>query len=115
MAKYVNISPLVEEIKKKAMYYEVAFNDPSFASYDAYLIAKGKYWKLLDIQKFIDTLEVKEIDETFEKEHNKKFETIRCVLIGWIHLEPESSFKGGFSREEIIEWLENVEQKPNKP
>lgn len=44
----------------------------------------------------------------------ERFEAIRCVLIGWIHLEPESSFKGGFSREEIVEWLESVEQKTDK-
>ena len=66
MEQYIKKSTLVAEIEKKIMQYEVAFNNPSFASYEASLIAKGKYRKLLDIRQFLDTLEVKEVD--LEKE-----------------------------------------------
>ena len=62
MEQYIKKSTLVAEIEKKIMQYEVAFNNPSFASYEASLIAKGKYRKLLDIRQFLDTLEVKEVD-----------------------------------------------------
>ena len=57
---------VVAEIEKKIKQYEKAFDSPSFASYEASLIAKGKYRKLLDILQFLDTLEVKEVD--LEKE-----------------------------------------------
>ena len=62
MEQYIKKSTLVAEIEKKIMQYEVAFNNPSFASYEASLIAKGKYRKLLDIRQFLDTLEVVEVD-----------------------------------------------------
>ena len=55
-----------DEIEKKINYYEEAFNNPAFANYEACLIAKGKYRKLLDILQFINSLEVKEVD--LEKE-----------------------------------------------
>lgn len=66
MTQYINKSALVAEIKDKINLYEEAFKDPSFASYEACLIAKGKYRKLLDILQFINSLKVKEVD--FEKE-----------------------------------------------
>ena len=62
MAQYIRKDALVVEIEEKIMQYEVAFNDPSFASYEACLIAKGKYRKLLDILQFINALEVQEVD-----------------------------------------------------
>ena len=73
MEQYISKSALVAEIEKKIMQYEVAFNNPSFASYEASLIAKGKYRKLLDIRQFLDTLEVKEVDfeEVFNDEYSK--------------------------------------------
>lgn len=61
MVHLIDKDALVAEIEKKIMQYEVAFNNPSFASYEASLIAKGKYRKLLDIRQFINTLEVKEV------------------------------------------------------
>lgn len=63
MNQYISKSALVAEIEKKIKQYEMAFDSPSFASYEATLIAKGKYRKLLDILQFIDTLEVKEVQE----------------------------------------------------
>ena len=66
MTQYINKSALVAEIKDKINLYEEAFKDPSFASYEACLIAKGKYRKLLDILQFINSLKVKEVD--LEKE-----------------------------------------------
>ena len=62
MEQYIDKSALVAELEKKIKVYEAAFDSPSFASYDACLIAKGKYRKLLDILQFINTLEVKEVD-----------------------------------------------------
>jgi len=59
--KLIDKDALVAEIKKKIMQYEFAFNNPSSTSYDAGLIAKGKYRKLLDILQYINTLEVKEV------------------------------------------------------
>lgn len=64
--KLIDKDALVAEIEKKIKQYEKAFDSPSFASYEASLIAKGKYRKLLDILQFIDTLDVKEVD--LEKE-----------------------------------------------
>lgn len=57
------------ELEKKIKQYENAFANPSFASYEAMLIAKGKYRKLLDILSFINSLETKEVD--LEKELEK--------------------------------------------
>ena len=62
MAHLIDKDALVAEIEKKIKQYEDAFNNPSFASYEACLIAKGKYRKLLDILQFINTLETKEVD-----------------------------------------------------
>ena len=62
MEHYISKSALVAEIEKKIKQYEKAFDSPTFASYEASLIAKGKYRKLLDILQFINTLEVKEVD-----------------------------------------------------
>ena len=73
--QYISKSALVAEIEKKIMQYEVAFNNPSFASYEASLIAKGKYQKLLDILQFINTIEVKEVEEYKQPEYSC-FETI---------------------------------------
>ena len=40
-------------------------------------------------------------------------EKIRKVLIGWINLEPIEHFEGGFTKEQILTWLEKQgEQKP---
>lgn len=66
--KLIDKDALLSEIEEKIMQYEAAFNNPSFASYEACLIAKGKYRKLLDILQFINTLEVKDVDSrlTFE-------------------------------------------------
>ena len=60
--KLIDKDKIVAEIEKKIMQYEFAFNNPSSTNYDASLIAKGKYRKLLDILQFINTLEVKEVD-----------------------------------------------------
>jgi len=60
--KLIDKDALVAEIEEKIMYYEEAFDNPSVESYEAYLIAKGKYRKLLDILQFINALEVKEVD-----------------------------------------------------
>ena len=82
MEQYIKKSTLVAEIEKKIMQYEVAFNNPSFASYEASLIAKGKYRKLLDIRQFLDTLEVKEvnlkkeIDDVWKKDFSGHFDVI---------------------------------------
>lgn len=62
MEKYIPLSTVVAEIESKIKQYEEAFDNPSFASYDAWLIAKGKYRKLKDILSFLDTLEVKDAD-----------------------------------------------------
>ena len=62
MTHYIDKDALVAEIEKKINYYEEAFNNPAFANYEACLIAKGKYRKLLDILQFINALEVKEVD-----------------------------------------------------
>ena len=43
MAHLIDKDALVAEIEKKIKQYEDAFNNPSFASYEACLIAKGKY------------------------------------------------------------------------
>ena len=66
MKQYIDKSVLLAEIERKIKQYEKAFDSPSFASYEASLIAKGKYRKLLDIIQFLDTLETKEVD--LEKE-----------------------------------------------
>lgn len=62
MMQYILKSVLIAEIEKKIKQYEKAFDNHSFASYEACLIAKGKYRKLLDILQFINTIEVKEVD-----------------------------------------------------
>ena len=41
--KLIDKDALVAEIEKKIMQYEVAFNNPSFASYEASLIARKTY------------------------------------------------------------------------
>ena len=73
MEQYINKDALVAEIEKKIKQYEMAFDIPSFASYEASLIAKGKYRKLLDILKFLNTLEVKEVD--LQREIDREIET----------------------------------------
>lgn len=44
----------------------------------------------------------KKLPELVESED----ESIRKVLIGWVNLEPSESFNGGFSKEQILAWLE---------
>lgn len=61
MEQYISKSALVAEIEKMVKRLEDAFDNPSFASYEANLIAKGGYRKLKDILSLLDTLEVKEI------------------------------------------------------
>ena len=75
MAHYIDKAALVAEIEKKIKQYEDAFNNPSFASCEASLIAKGKYRKLLDILQFINTLEVKEVDLDKEIDENYQKDT----------------------------------------
>lgn len=78
MTQYINKCALVSEIDKRIKQYEKAFDSPSpsFASYEASLIAKGKYRKLLDILQFINALEVKEVDLELENENNNPKITI---------------------------------------
>lgn len=58
-----------------------------------------------DLNKALETL----IPELKESED----ERIRKVLYGWVYTMPSSNFEGGFSREEILAWLEKQgSQKP---
>ena len=91
--KLIDKDALVAEIKEKIMQYEVAFNDPSFASCEACLIAKGKYRKLLDILQYINTLEVKE--ENLEKEFESFLDNIEGVPRMW-------------HSDEQIEWAKDI-------
>lgn len=66
---YINKDILAAEIEKMVKRLEDAFDNPSFASYEANLIAKGGYRKLKDILSLLDTFETKEVD--LEKEIDK--------------------------------------------
>ena len=61
-------------LEKKIKQYEKAFDSPSFASYEANLIAKGGYRKLKDILFLLDTFETKEVD--LEKEFYDFLDTL---------------------------------------
>lgn len=61
MEQYIKKATLVAELEEQRRRYDAAFNNPSFASYEANLIAKGKYRKIQEIISFIDTLEVIEV------------------------------------------------------
>ena len=65
MVQYISKAAVVAEIERKIKKYEEAFNNPSFASYEANLIAKGGYRKLKDILSLLDTFEGK--DDSLEK------------------------------------------------
>lgn len=64
--KLIDKSAVVAELEKQVKRLEDAFNNPSFASYEANLIAKGGYRKLKDILAFLDTLDAKEVDLDME-------------------------------------------------
>ena len=91
--KLIDKDALVVEIEEEIMQYEVAFNDPSPTSYEACLIAKGKYRKLLDILQFINALEVKEVD--LEKEFESFLDNIEGVPRMW-------------HSDEQIEWAKDI-------
>ena len=53
----------------------------------------------------------------FPELKENKDEKIRKVLIGWINLEPSTSFNDtfdGFSKEQIIAWLEKQDRKDER-
>ena len=53
--------------------------------------------------------EIKRMEEIFPSLKESEDERIRNVLIGWINLEPSTSFNDtfdGFSKEQILAWLE---------
>ena len=53
--------------------------------------------------------EIKRMEEIFPSLKESEDERIRKVLIGWINLEPSTSFNDtfdGFSKEQILAWLE---------
>lgn len=66
MAQYIDKSAVVSEIEKEIKEYATAFSNMDFKSYEAGLIAKGKYRMSQEVLSFLNTLEVKEVD--FEKE-----------------------------------------------
>ena len=66
MTQYVDKSAVVAEIEKEIKEYATAFSNMDFKSYEAGLIAKGKYRMSQEVLSFLNTLEVKEVD--FEKE-----------------------------------------------
>jgi len=74
MAKYIDKDKIAAEIEKMVKRLEDAFDNPSFASYEANLIAKGGYRKLKDILSLLDTFETKEVD--LEKEFYDFLDTL---------------------------------------
>ena len=65
---------------------------------------------------FCSDSELKTLEYVFTELKESEDERIRKVLIGWINLEPSTSFNDtfdGFSKEQILAWLEKQgEQKP---
>ena len=72
--KLINKDRVAAEIEKMVKRLEDAFDNPSFASYEANLIAKGGYRKLKDILSLLDTFETKEVD--LEKEFYDFLDTL---------------------------------------
>jgi len=66
MAQYIDKSAVVSEIEKEIKEYATAFSNMDFKSYEAGLIAKGKYRMSQEVLSFLNTLEVKDVD--LEKE-----------------------------------------------
>lgn len=62
------------------------------------------------IERAIRMFSEKELNYLFPEFTESEDEKIRKVLIGWINLEPSTSFNNtfdGFSKEQILAWLEN--------
>lgn len=70
---------------------------------EALELARGYYKANLKLNKADENLILEDI---FPELAESEDERIRNILIGWVNLEPSTSFDGGFSREEIIAWLE---------
>ena len=84
-----------ESIEEKAKRYDKA-------------IEKAKIWQahLYDVS---DKDYADELNYIFPELKESEDERIRKVLIGWINLEPSTSFNDtfdGFSKEQILAWLE---------
>lgn len=91
--RLIDKDALVAEIERKIKKYEEAFNNPSFASYEACLIAKGKYRKLKDVLSFLDTIEVKDVD----------FENSMVCKVDWY-----DGFLLDYTQEQQDELLEKI-------
>lgn len=72
--KLIDKDRVAAEIEKMVKRLEDAFDNPSFASYEANLIAKGGYRKLKDILSLLDTFETKKVD--LEKEFYDFLDTL---------------------------------------
>lgn len=55
--KYIDAEKLKAEIERLEVLYDEALNNPSFASYESSLIAKGKHRQREDLLSFIDSLQ----------------------------------------------------------
>ncbi len=68
-------------------------------------IAKGFYkgYKQRGNQLYADDLEI-----IFPELKEDKSERIRKVIYGWICTQPSQDFDNGFSKEEMLAWVENI-------
>lgn len=55
--KYIDADKLKAEIERLEVLYDEALKNPSFASYESSLIAKGKHRQREDLLSFIDSLQ----------------------------------------------------------
>lgn len=93
----IDKAAVIVELEKQVKRLEDAFNNPSFASYEANLIAKGGYRKLKDILSFIDTLDVKEVtnEKTDWFPNKKQMESLKDMF-------PQAHWKPSDEQMEVL-------------
>lgn len=65
--KYIDAEKLKAEIERLEVLYDEALKNPSFASYESSLIAKGKHRQREDLLCFIDSLQQEHPEVDLEK------------------------------------------------
>lgn len=74
--------------------------------YDKAIEKAKKFYNDKQVRVGMTPIELEEIFPEFKESEGEK---IRKVLIGWINLEPSTSFNDtfdGFSKEQILAWIE---------